>query len=96
MVTFRGNALYELAEGRRKNVAELPGGQLDGVVHLADGTALVSSWKGNEIYRAPARGDASAILAGMDAPADLGYDTKRQRLLIPHPTANQVTIHHVQ
>lgn len=96
VVTFRGNALYELDEGRRRDVAKMPGGQLDGVVHLPDGTALVSSWKGNEIYRAPARGDAEAILAGMDAPADLGYDAKRGRLLIPHPTANQVTIHQVQ
>jgi hypothetical protein len=96
VVTFRGNALYEIDEGRRRNIAEMPGGQLDGVVHLPDGTALVSSWKGNEIYRAPKRGDAEAILAGMDAPADLGYDTKRHRLLVPHPTANQVTIHRVQ
>jgi hypothetical protein len=96
VVTFRGNDLYELVDGRRTNVAKLPGGQLDGVVHLPDGTALISSWKGNEIYRAPQGGDAEAILAGMDAPADLGYDTKRRRLLIPHPTANQVTIHRVQ
>jgi DNA-binding beta-propeller fold protein YncE len=96
VVTFRGNDLYELVDGRRKNVAKMPGGQLDGVVHLPDGTALVSSWKGNEIYRAPLRGDAEAILAGMDAPADLGYDTKRHRLLIPHPAANQVTVHSVQ
>ncbi|MFL6248904.1 MAG: SMP-30/gluconolactonase/LRE family protein [Thermoanaerobaculia bacterium] len=96
VVTFRGNALYELVDGKRRNVAKMPGGQLDGVVHLADGTALISSWKGNEIYRAPARGKAEAILAGMDAPADLGYDTKRHRLLIPHPMANQVTVHTVQ
>jgi DNA-binding beta-propeller fold protein YncE len=96
VVTFRGNALYELDEGRRKDIAKMPGGQLDGVVHLPDGTAIVSSWKGNEIYRAPKRGDAEAILAGMDAPADLGYDIKRHRLLIPHPTANQVTVHRVQ
>lgn len=91
VVTFRGNDLYELDEGRRRNVAKMPAGQLDGVVHLPDGTAVVSSWKGNEIYR-----DGEAILAGMDAPADLGYDTKRHRLLIPQPTANQVTIHGVR
>jgi hypothetical protein len=96
VVTFRGNALYELAGGRRKDVARFPGGQLDGVVHLADGTAIVSSWKGNEIYRTRGREDAEAILAGMDAPADLGYDTKRHRLLIPQPTANQVTVHSVR
>jgi hypothetical protein len=96
VVTFRGNELYELDGGKRRNILHMPSGQLDGIVHLADGTAVVSSWKGNEIYRAPRGEDAYAILAGMDAPADLGYDTKRRRLLIPHPTANQVTMHSVQ
>jgi hypothetical protein len=94
VVTFRGNELYEL-DGGRKNIVKMPAGQLDGVVHLADGSALVSSWKGNEIYRAPRHGDVEAILAGMDAPADLGYDTKRHRLLVPQPAANQVTVYSV-
>jgi DNA-binding beta-propeller fold protein YncE len=96
IVTFRGNELYELDGARRTNIVHMPGGQLDGVVHLADGTAIVSSWKGNEIYRASHGRDPEAILAGMDAPADLGYDTKRHRLLIPQPTANQVTVHVIQ
>ena len=95
VVTFRGNELYELDGGLRRHVVKLPAGQLDGLTHLADGTALVSSWKGDEIYRVDGEKPA-AILAGMDAPADLGYDAKRKRLLIPHPTANQVTIHLVQ
>jgi DNA-binding beta-propeller fold protein YncE len=95
VVTFRGNELYELDGGARRNIVKLPAGQLDGITHLPDGTALVSSWKGNEIFRVS--GDEStAILAGMDAPADLGYDAKRRRLLVPHPMANQVTVHSVR
>jgi hypothetical protein len=73
---------------------KLPAGQLDGITHLTDGTALVSSWKGEGVYRVDGE-KPLAILSGMDAPADLGYDAKRKRLLIPHPTANQVTIHAV-
>jgi hypothetical protein len=96
VVTFRGNELYELDGGKRRNIVKMPAGQLDGLTHLADGTAIVSSWKGNEIFRASKGENAKAILAGMDAPADLGYDVKRHRLLIPQPTANQVTIHSVQ
>jgi DNA-binding beta-propeller fold protein YncE len=96
VVTFRGNELYELDGGKRTNIIAMPAGQLDGVTHLADGTAIVSSWKGNEIYRTTRGGKAAAILAGMDAAADLGYDTKRHRLLVPQPTANQVTLHSVQ
>jgi hypothetical protein len=96
VVTFRGNELYRLDGGRKEVMARMPRGQLDGVVHLADGTALVSSWMGNEIYRVPRRGQAAAILAGIAAPADLGYDTKRRRLFVPRPTENQVTVHAVQ
>jgi hypothetical protein len=96
VVTFRGNELYELDGAKRSNIVKMPAGQLDGVTHLADGTAIVSSWKGNEIYRAGKGENAKAILAGMDAAADLGYDVKRRRLLIPQPMANQVTIHSVQ
>jgi DNA-binding beta-propeller fold protein YncE len=96
VVTFRGNELYRLDGGRKKVMARMPRGQLDGVIHLADGTALVSSWMGNEIYRVPRRGEAAAILAGIAAPADLGYDTKRRHLLVPRPTENQVTVHAVQ
>jgi hypothetical protein len=95
VVSFRGNELYDLTGGKKKNVRRLPYGQLDGLTHLADGTALVSSWKGDGIYRAD--GDTfRPILTSMDAPADLGYDTKRHRLLVPQPTANVVTIHDVR
>jgi hypothetical protein len=96
VVTFRGNELYVLDDGRKRTLATTPRGQLDGVVHLGDGAALVSSWMGNEIYRVPRRGEATAILAGIAAPADIGYDTRRRHLLVPRPTANQVTVHAVQ
>jgi hypothetical protein len=63
---------------------------------VAEGTALFSCWLGNFIYGVPGRGEAAAILAGIAAPADLGYDTKRRHLLVPRPTENQVTVHAVQ
>jgi hypothetical protein len=96
VVTFHGNELYELRDGKKRVVARLPAGQLDGLTHLADDSAVVSSWKGNEIYRSHGENRFEAILAAMDAPADLGYDTKRHRLLVPQPLANQVTLHLVQ
>jgi hypothetical protein len=37
-----------------------------------------------------------AVLAGLNAPADIGYDAKRHRLLLPVAGANQVTIHALQ
>jgi hypothetical protein len=95
VVTFGSNKLYRLDGGKPADAAELPWGQLDGLVHLADGSVVVSSWHGNELFRGPAGGPFEPLLAGLDSPADMGYDSKRQRLLVPHPPGNQVTIHRV-
>jgi sugar lactone lactonase YvrE len=96
VVTFGSNELYRLDGGTPNVAAELPWGQLDGVTRLADGSVVISSWHGNELFRGPVDGPFEPILAGLDSPADMGYDTKRHRLLVPHPPGNQVTIHRVR
>jgi hypothetical protein len=63
------------------------------VVRLEDGSVLVSSWLGEGIYRGRAGRRFTPVLTGIDAPADIGYDTKRHLLLLPISGANQVTIH---
>jgi len=90
VASFRGNELYRLDGGKKADVVKLPRGQLDGVVHLPDGTVLVSSWIGHAVYR-----DGVPILRGIAAPADIGYDAKRKLLLVPNSPANQVTVHRV-
>ena len=92
-VTFGPREVYSLRDGEPHTVARLPRGQLDGVVRLEDGSLVVSSWLGEGIYRGQPGSEFEPILTGIDAPADLGYDTKRHRLLVPIPGANQVTIH---
>jgi hypothetical protein len=92
-VTFGPNEIYSLHGGKPRTIAQLPRGQLDGIVRLADGSVVVSSWLGEGIYRGTPGAEFEPILTGIDAPADLGYDTKRHRLLVPIPGANQVTIH---
>ncbi|HYC88731.1 MAG TPA: hypothetical protein VEO54_05935 [Thermoanaerobaculia bacterium] len=99
-VTFGPREIYSLdvarasaRGGRPRTVAKLPRGQLDGLVRLADGSVVVSSWLGEGVYRGTPGAAFEPILTGIDAPADLGYDTKRHRLLVPIPGANQVTIH---
>lgn len=96
VVTFHGNELYRLAGTSRRDVRKLPAGQLDGVTHLKDGTPIVTSWQGDEIYRENPRGAFTTLLAGLDSPADIAYDAKRGRLLVPHPPGNQVSIHPVR
>lgn len=95
VVAFGGTALYEIDGGKRKDLGSLPGGQLDGLLHLDDGDVLVTSWRANEIYRGPAGGPYRAVLAGVVTPADIGYDSKRHRLLLPSSAANTVSIHAV-
>ncbi|MCU1245835.1 MAG: hypothetical protein JWN02_1745 [Acidobacteria bacterium] len=96
VVTFAGDELYTLDGGKRKTLAHLPAGQLDGVVHLPDGRVAITSWLGKEIFVGAPAGPFEAILAGVSAPADIGYDGKRHRLLLPSSTANQVTIHELR
>jgi sugar lactone lactonase YvrE len=71
----------------------MPAGQLDGVEPLADGSLLVSSWETSTVYRVAADGTATAVVENMTSPADIGYDRKRNRLLIPLMMKNQVVIH---
>jgi hypothetical protein len=93
VVTFGGNELYRLEGNRKASIQKLASGQLDGLVHLRDGSRLVSSWMGRAIYRSDERNASRALLTGITTPADIGYDAERQRLLVPRSASNQVTIH---
>ncbi|GAC1432270.1 MAG: ATP/GTP-binding protein [Thermoanaerobaculia bacterium] len=95
-VTFGASELYQVENGRKANVVKLPKGSLDGLVHMTDGTFLVSSWESNSIFRGPAGGPFTEVITGVNSPADIGYDTKRHRLLVPHFMESRVTIHDLQ
>lgn len=95
-VSFGAKELYQLDKGKKTNVATLPKGSLDGLGHLSDGTFLVTSWESNSIYRGPQAGPFTAVIENVNAPADIGYDTKRKRLLVPHFMESRVTIHPLQ
>jgi hypothetical protein len=93
VVTFGANELYQIDKGKKTNVTTLPKGSLDGLVHLADGSFLVSSWDAKAVYRGKPGGAFAAVIENVNSPADIGYDTKRGRLLIPHFMDNIVTVH---
>ena len=69
---------------------KLPKGKLDGIVKRETGELLVSSWDGTAIYGVRPGAAAKTILAGVPA-ADIGYDTKRARLLIPNMMDNRIS-----
>jgi hypothetical protein len=78
-------------------LTELPGGQLDGVVILDDGSMLVSSWETRAVYHIPplAEGEITPVVEGVPSPADIGWDSRRNKVLIPVFQENRVEIRHV-
>lgn len=97
MVPFGSNTITRvpLDGSAPSQIATLPGGQLDGLIRLDDGTLLVSSWEGSAVYRVSADGQVSTVVENVESPADLGWDSRRQRLLIPLFMGNSIEIHEV-
>ena len=92
VVTFGSDEVYKLTDkGQKQDVTHLPAGGLDGVVSLGD-ELLISSWKASAVYRGKLGGKFEVAVPGLKAPADIGYDTKRKRLLVPHFTENSVEV----
>lgn len=99
MVTFGAPAIKTapVGGGEATVLAELPGGQLDGVVVLDDGSMLVSSWETSSVYHVPAmaEGEVTTVVDGVPSPADIGWDADRHRVLIPIFQENRLELHPV-
>ncbi len=91
VVSYGSGEIYRLSEAGQKVAAvELDKGGLDGLVDLGDGTVLISSWEGQAVYRGVPAGPFEAVVQGLDAPADIGWDPKRSRVLVPLFKSNAV------
>lgn len=65
-------------------------GGLDGIEILPDGSALISSWATGAVHKLTPSGVSSVVVENVPTPADLGYDTKRNRVLVPIFTENRL------
>lgn len=85
--------MYQVSStGAMDSATRLPQSQLDGLLELSDGSLVVTSWKGELVYRVD--GNKVEVLAsGIRAPAQIGFDEKRNRLLVPSPKENEVSIY---
>jgi sugar lactone lactonase YvrE len=84
VVTFGSGELYKVdATGKKEAGQKLPAGVLDGLVKLSDGTLLATSWAASAIYRGTPGGTFETIVHDVKSPADIGFDTKRNTILIP-------------
>lgn len=91
VVSLGGNVLRELdAKGKEVRKTEIPNEGLDGLVELGDDDYLVTSWQGQAIYRGGFDTPFAAVAENQISPADIGFDTKRNRILIPVFQGDQV------
>ena len=96
VVTFGANALYRLDDGEQTDRAELPDGGLDGLVILDDGSVLISSWNAQAVYHGPVGGPFEVLVSDVEAPADIGHDATRNRVMIPLFQSDVVRIEPLQ
>jgi sugar lactone lactonase YvrE len=66
-------------------------GQFDGVEALADGSILVSSWADSSIHVFADSSD-QRVVRYLSEPADIGVDTRRNRVAVPLPIAGRVEL----
>ena len=93
VVTFSGEAYHLDLQGRRTPLPKPPHGQLDGVVRMPDGALLISSWEDSSVVMIRAGEPMYAVVErGMPSPADIGWDARRHRLLIPIFTGNRIEV----
>ncbi len=82
--TFLTNEVFRLTDaGVREDIVKMPSGGLDGMLVVGD-MLLCSSWSARAVYRGKLGGTSfEPIIQNVKGPADMGWDSKRSRVLIP-------------
>lgn len=82
--TLGSNEVFSInPKGEKVDVIKMPNGTLDGLLVLGD-SLIVSSWGSGAVYKGKLGGTTfEPIIQNVKAPADIGWDSKRSRLLIP-------------
>jgi hypothetical protein len=93
VVTGTGEIFDVDGQGKQGAVQKLPTGALDGIVAIDGGDFAVTSWECKCVYRGKPGGEWTVIVKDVEGPADLAYDSKRKRLVIPNFTTSKLTLH---
>jgi len=95
-VTMGSNELVHVNyKGEIASVTKLPKGSLDGIVKLADGSLLISSWEASAVYRGLPGGEFKEIISGVPSPAAIGLDSKRRAVVIPNFMGSSLDVHNL-
>ena len=93
VVTFMSGQVFRVTgENERTEVFAVEGAQFDGIEVLADGRMLLSNWTSSCVHLLATDGTLSCAVPDVEAPADIGFDLDRGRVLIPLFNANEVRI----
>lgn len=105
VVSWRDGSFYEVDyRGVRTDLGKAPQKKLDGLVRVelettaADGsktktpTWFTTSWEGRTVYRFGLTGGGAAMPLRLEQPADLGYDSLRNCLVIPLFGENRIHV----
>ncbi len=82
-------------KGAKQDVTKTPGGMLDGLVSLGD-SLLVTSHEASAVFRGKLGGTFDVAIPDQKTPADIGYDTKRGRVLLPHLGEDTVDVYELK
>lgn len=85
VATFGANRIEQVGTavpGAWTGVATLPGGRLDGLRKLRDGSYLVTSWDAHTVWRLALDHGPRPLLTGVRSPAGVAVDTRRHRLAV--------------
>lgn len=77
------NIVFRDKSGRVLREKTLPTGRMDGIIPLPGGDTLVASQDGKVVYKVPVTGKATVVAQDIAVPAAIGWDSKRNRLLVP-------------
>lgn len=93
VVTFMSGEVFTVdASATRTPVLQVEGGQFDGVEVLDDGRVLVSNWGTSCVHILDTDGGLTCAMPDLEAPADIGVDRERGRVLVPLFNADEVRI----
>jgi hypothetical protein len=78
--------------GEIEKHAKASASELDGIVITPDGRQLVASWAAKAVLIAGDDGKLDTLFKGLESPADIGFDTKRGRVLVPMMLAGRFIV----
>lgn len=89
VLSFASKSIYSWKPGSAPEVVAEGAGSADGLVLLADGRAVYTSWADSSLHALS--GTASSVLrTGFPDPADIGYDPARNIIAVPLFSASRV------